>query len=164
MTCVAWYVSHHSTLLMAVGLARRQVASAAAALGGVDGGDEGRAHSVMCSVSPAQATSQSWACTTSGRQPPRRAASCDELVVGPGHAGDEVVVGQPRQLGVGPEHPHPVDDRVVGGVGMVQGEDDDLVPGPGQRPGQAVDVGGDAADDQRRVLPRQHGHSHGGPT
>ena len=94
-----------------------------------------------CSVSPAQATSQSWAWTTSGRQSSRRGGERHEVVVGAGHAGDEVVVGEPGQVGAGPEHPHAVDDRVVGGVGVVQREDDDLVPGPGQGSGQAVGVG-----------------------
>ena len=42
----------------------------------------GRPHEV-CSVSPAQATSQSWAWTTSGRQPPRRAASATRWWLAP---------------------------------------------------------------------------------
>ena len=60
---------------------------------------------------PTQATSQSWAWTTCGRQSPSRAASCVELVVGRRHPGDEVVVGQPRQVGVGPQHAHALDHR-----------------------------------------------------
>ena len=106
----------------------------------------GTSHSVF-SVSPAQATSQSWACTTSGRQSPSRAASCDELVVGRGHAGHEVVLGQPRQVGRGAQHAHAVDHLVVGhrvGAGLVplQAEHDHVVadrapsPGPGRRRGR----------------------------
>ena len=139
------------------------MASAAAALRGVDGGDEG------CAPAHVQGVARPGHEPVVGVHdvgPPARQAGGgrDQVVVGPGHVGDELIVGHPGQLGAGPDHPHPVDDRVLGGVGMVQGQDDDLVPGPGQRSGQAVRVGRDAADDERRVLPRQHGHSHGGPT
>ena len=37
---------------------------------------------------------------------------------------------------------------------------DDLVAGTGHRPGQAVDVSRDAADHERRILPRQHQDAH----
>ena len=77
------------------------------------------------------------------------------MVVGAGHAGDEVVVGEPGQLGAGSQDPHAVHDPVVGRVGMVQRHDDDLVAGPGDGPGQPVGVSGDAAHHERRVLPRQ---------
>ncbi len=74
ITRVAVYVSHHSTLLMAEGwpdprwppLRPRSVAWIVAT--------SGASHQVR-RVCPAQATSQSWACTTSGRQSFSRAAS-----------------------------------------------------------------------------------------
>ena len=96
MTWVASYVSHHSTLLMAVDCPGdrwppprpRSVAWIVATRG---------APQLTCRVLLAQATSQSWACTTSGRQPSRRAAAADKVVVGPGHVGDEEVVGEPGQ-------------------------------------------------------------------
>ena len=46
--------------------------------------------------------------------------------------------------------------RRAGRPGGVQAEHDDVVAAAGHRPGQTVDVGGDATDDERRVLPRQH--------
>ncbi len=78
-----------------------------------------------------------------------------------GHAGDEVVVGQPRQIDVGAHDAHSVDDGIVGCFRGVQAEDDDLVAGADEGPGQTLDVSRDAADDERRVLPRQHQHTHG---
>ena len=163
MTCVASYVSHHSTLLMAVDWPGdrwppprpRSVAWIVATRG---------APQLTCRVLPAQATSQSWACTTSGRQPSRRAAAATRWWLAPAMWATKWSSGSQGSSARARTHPHPVDDRVLGGVGVVQREDDDLVPGPGQRSGQAVRVGRDAADDQRWVLPRQHGHSHGGPT
>ena len=44
---------------------------------------------------------------------------------------------QPRQVGVGPEHPHAVDLVVVGHVGVVQREHDHLVALTGPGPGSA---------------------------
>ena len=79
----------------------------------------GTSHNAF-SVSPAQAASQSWLWTTSGRQSPSCAANCVDLVVRRGHAGDDVVVGDPRQVGAGSQHPNAVDHRVVAGVGVVQ--------------------------------------------
>ena len=93
--------------------------------------------------------------------PPEAGGELGELVVGRGHPGDHVVVGQPRQVGVGPQHADALDDLVVADVRVVQREHDDLVAGSGHRPGEAIDVRGDATDDQRRVLPRQHQDAHG---
>ena len=119
----------------------------------------GTSHSAF-SVSPAHATSQSWAVDDVGPPVAELRRQLRELVVGRGHAGDEVVVGHPRQIGAGSEHANAVDHRVVAGVGVVQREDDDLVAGPGERTRQPVDVRGDAADDERWVLPGQHRDTH----
>ena len=126
-------------------------------------GDEG-APQLTCSVLPAHATSQSWACTTSGRQPSRRAAAVTRWLAGAGHVGDEVVVGEPGQLGLGPDHPHPVDDRVLRGVGWCSVRTTTSRPAPGQGSGQAVRMGRDAADRPAVGTPRQHGHCTAWPT
>jgi hypothetical protein len=74
ITSRAWYVSHHSTALIAAGMPGgrwppwrpRSVAWIVATSG---------TPSSVRAVSPAQATNQSCACTTSGRQSPSRASS-----------------------------------------------------------------------------------------
>ena len=62
---------------------------------------------------------------------------------------------------MGPQHAHAVDHVVVGDVVVVQREHHDLVAGPGQARGEPVDVGGEAADHERRVLPADHHDPHG---
>ena len=107
------------------------------------------------------ATSQSWACTTSGRQPvepgqpgPQQRVAQRER---PGH---EVALElQVRRVLGHREHPHAVDDLVERGVGRGVGarraarEHDDLVPGRGQGRRERVHVPPEPADHDRRILP-----------
>ena len=89
------------------------------------------------SVSAAQATCQSWAWTMSGVQSPRRVDELHEVVVGRGDPGDELVVGQPRQVGAGPQHPHAADTTVRRRPRVAQREQHDVVAGRAPAPGSA---------------------------
>ena len=52
-----------------------------------------------------------------------------EVVVGRGDPGDELVVGQPRQIGAGPQHADGADGAVGRGARVGQGEQHDVVAG-----------------------------------
>ena len=83
-----------------------------------------------------------------------------QMVVRRGHARHEPVVGQPGLIRDRPEHTHAVDHDVSRRVVVGEGEHDDLVARSHERRRKPVDMWGDAADDQRRVLPRDHGDAH----
>ncbi len=84
----------------------------------------------------------------------------DEVVVGRRHPGHEVVLGEPGQVGAGPEHADPADDGVGGRPVVGQREEHDVVVGSGQGLAQPVDVGGDTADGVGRKLPHEHQDPH----
>ena len=119
------------------------------------------------------ATSQSWACTTSGRQ-----ARCESRVFSasparshrmahgqrPGHhVGAEVEL---VRVLCGGDHPHALGDlvgrRVRAGVGArgAAAEHHDLVAVRGQCRRQLIHVAAEPADHHRRVLPRHHQDLH----
>ena len=160
MTVAAWKVSHHSTLLMAAGWPDGIAAAVAAPLGGVDGGHEGHAPQGP-EVVAGPGGEPVVGVDDVGPPAVEGGDQLHQLVVGRAHPGQEVAVGQRRQVGVGPQHAHAVDDRVVGRVGVVEREHHDLVAGAGEGAREPVDVGGQAADDERRHLPADHGDPHG---
>ena len=92
------------------------------------------------------------------RHEPRR--QLHEVVVRRRHPRDEVVVGQPRQIGAGPQHPDPADHPVRRRSRVAQREQGDVVAGGGERLAQPVDVRGDPADRPGRELPGQHQDPH----
>ena len=114
------------------------------------------------SVSAAQATCQSWACTTSGDHVAERVDSCTRWWLADAAPADEEVVGQPRQVDAGPQHAH-VGVALLGrcGPGLAQREHHDVVAGPPEGTGEPVDVGGVAADGVRREVPGRQQHAHG---
>ena len=160
----AWYVSHHSIALIAAGMPGgtwppwrpRSVAWIVAT--------SGRSHSDF-RVSPAQATSQSCAWTTSGRQSPSRAASATSWWLADAIRATRSPSGSHGSSALARSTRTP-STTSSSGTGddpcslPLQREHDDVVTGPSHRTSEAVDVGGDAADHERRVLPRQHQHAH----
>ena len=119
------------------------------------------------------ATSQSCACTTSGRQAwPSAAvlsASPARVIEWP-IASVHAIMSVPKSNSCGscaaattrtPSLTSSVDGCVLGSVsGGPAAEHHDLVPGGGQRRGQLVDVPAEPADHHRRVLPRHHQDLH----
>ena len=141
-------------------LARRDAPAVLAALGRVERGDErgvvqrrqrvgGPRHLPVVGVDDVR------------RPPGETGRQLDEVVVRRGDAGDEVVVGQPRQVGAGAQHAHAADDTVGGRPRVAQREQGDVVAGGGQRLAQPVDVRPDPADRPGRELPGQHQDPHG---
>ena len=87
----------------------------------------------VAQVSPAQAPSQSWACTTSGSPAAEGGRRAARACGWPSSSGEEVVVGQPRQVDVWPAaraRPRPRSRRATSG--WWRREHDDFVAGPGQ--------------------------------
>ena len=111
------------------------------------------------------ATSQSWACTTSGRQrvTTGRAARSSACSAACDHASsDSVVKSICERVGRGPHDPHAVLNAGTAGRAVRRGSP------PGRRgpaaassPASASTCRPEAADDERRVLPGQHQHPHG---
>jgi hypothetical protein len=83
-----------------------------------------------------------------------------EVVIGRRHPRYEILLGQPGQLGAGPQHPDP--PGVLRGAGVADGEEHDVMAGPGEGLAEAVDVSGDAADGTGRELPHDHQDPHRG--
>ena len=164
MTSRAWYVSHHSIALIAAGM---------------PGG----------TWPPWRPRSVAWIVATSGTVPQRLqrvAGPGDQPVVGVHDVGPPVAEARrrARRAGGSPtpsgrrgrrraatadrcsarstRTPSTTSSSGTGSVPArgVQAEHDDLVAAADQRSGQTVDVGGDPADHERRVLPRQHHDTH----
>ena len=111
----------------------RHVPAVAAPLGGVDGGDERHVPQRLQRVA-GPGDEPVVGVDDVGPPVAEPRGQLGELVVGRGHAGDDVVVGEPGQVGAGPEHAHAVDDRVVAARRGGAAEHDDLVAGPGHAP------------------------------
>ena len=123
------------------------------------------------------ATSQSCACTTSGRHGRGRCRDFFKRQPGADHRvphrqcpGHHVVAeGEFVRILRGRDHPHTLADlvgrRVRAGVGAggTPGQHHDIVTGRGQRGRQVMHVPAKPADHHRRVLPRHHQDLHGRP-
>ena len=143
-------------------LAGRDAAAVAPALGRVERGDEAGAEQRRQRVGGPGDLPVVAVHDVGGPAALEAGDELDQVVVGGGDAGDEVVVGQPRQVGARPQHAHAVDRAVGRCAGVRQREQDDVVAGPGERLAQPVDVGGDAAHRAGWELPRQHQDPHPG--
>jgi hypothetical protein len=97
---------------------------------------------------------------------PREEAGAElrDLMVAGDDLRERVVVRHPGQVDVRAQHPHALDDGVVGCIRVRPREHHDLVSRASHRGGQAVHVRSESADDERRVLPADHRDAHERPT